>query len=525
MNATKLCCLIAAGTFSASMEMAAQTATAAARFLEQASWGPTSASVSEVQKIGFEKWMENQMDPTLTPPSAFPPVAVDAKGNTSLRPVQNAFFSNAAAGPDQLRQRVAFALAQIWVVSNVKLKAEAIPPYLRLLQGDAFATYDKIMYDVTLSPAMGHYLDMVNNDKPSATHGANENYAREILQLFTIGLNQLDASGNVVIDPKTKLPIPTYSQDVIEGFARTFTGWTYAPMKGATSKFTNPPNWDAPMVAFDAHHDTSPKLLLNNQTISNGGAGVAAKDLHDALANIFADANMAPFISRQLIQHLVTSSPSDTYVKNVAAVFSQSQGDMKAIVKAILLDPEARQGDDPSAAPISGHLREPVLFINALLRGLGATVAATNSLTDVGSLLGQPIYYPPTVFNYFAPGYSVNLPNGANPPTSVNAPEFQLLSESTAMQRADFVNSVAFGKVGGVTVDLTSYITLLGTKPTTSSMGQMVDALNMALLDGRMTSDMRSSILDAVMNAATPKAMAETAVYLIGSSWPYQVER
>ncbi len=517
---------MAAGILSANVQMAAETATAAARFLEQASWGPTPASVSEVQKIGFEKWIANQMDPNLTPLSSFPPVAVDAKGNTSLRPDQDAFFANAVAAPDQLRQRVAFALAQIWVVSDVKLKPEAIPPYLRLLQADAFTTYDKIMYDVTLSPAMGHYLDMVNNDKPSPTHGANENYAREVLQLFTIGLNQLDASGNVVIDPTTKMPIPTYGQAEIEGFANTFTGWTYAPMAGATSKFTNPPNWNAPMVAFDAHHDTAPKLLLNGQTIANGqGVGVAAKDLHDALANIFNHPNVAPFISRQLIQHLVISNPSPTYVRNVARVFTQSRGDMKAVVKAILLDPEARQGDDPSAAPISGHLREPVLFINAFLRGLGATVAPSNSLTAIGSLLGQQIYYPPTVFNYFAPGYNVNLPGANNMPTPINAPEFQLLSESTAMQRADFANSVAFGKIGGVTVDLTSYVTLLGTKPTTSSMGQMVDALNVVLLDGRMTSDMRSTILDAVMNCATPKAMAQTAVYLIGSSWPYQVER
>ena len=176
---------------------------------------------------------------------------------------QDAMFANAVTGEDQLRQRVAFALSQLWVVSGVKLTPPAIAPYLRILQADAFTTYDKLMYDVTLSPAMGHYLDMVNNNKPTTGHGANENYAREILQLFTVGLVELDNSGRVKLDTKGN-PIPTYSQDVIEGFARAFTGWTYAPVTGATSKFPNPANWTAPMVAFEAHHDTDAKVLLNN---------------------------------------------------------------------------------------------------------------------------------------------------------------------------------------------------------------------------------------------------------------------
>lgn len=498
---------------------------AASRFLEQASWGATPASVADVQQLGFDVWLTQQMDPKRTPPSVIPPVSVDAKGNTSLRPVQDAFFANAVGGSDQLRQRVAFALAQIWVVSGVKLRPEAVQPFLQLLQNDAFASYSKIMYDVTVSPGMGHYLDMVNNNKPTPGHGANENYAREILQLFTIGLVELDWSGNVKIDPTTNLPIPTYTQDTIEGFANVFTGWTYAPKPGATSKFPNPANWDAPMVPFDANHAPGPKALLNGQVINIGqGPGVAVKDLNDALSNIFNHPNVAPFISRQLIQHLVTSSPSPAYVKNVADVFTQTQGDMKAVVRAILLDPEARMGDDGAAEAVSGHLREPVLFINALLRELNAAVAPSNSLTNNASQLGQTIFYPPTVFNYFAPGYQIQI-TGSSPPITANAPEFQLLSGATAQQRADFVNSVAFGRIGGVTVDLSAYITPLGTKPSPAQLEHMLQGLNTALLGGRMTSFMHDTILTAVQAATTPKAMVETAVYLIGSSWPYQVER
>ena len=491
----------------------------------QASWGPTAAAVAEAQSLGFEAWIDKQMDPSKTPLSTIPPVAVSAAGNTSLRPVQDAFFANAASGQDQLRQRVAFALAQIWVVSGVKLKPEAVQPYLKLLQEDAFESYDKIMYDVTVSPAMGHYLDMVNNNKPTPGHGANENYAREILQLFTIGLVELDPYGRPVLDPVTKQPIPTYTQDTIEGFSRTFTGWTYAPAGTAQSKFPNPANWTAPMVPFDNHHDTSPKLLLNGVTLASAaGPGQALADLKFALANISSHPNVAPFISRQLIQHLVTSSPPDQYVKDVADVFNATKGDMKAVVKEILLNAEARKGDDGTSEPVSGHLREPVLLVNALLRGLGANVAASNNLLNFATQMGQTIYYPPTVFNYFAPGYNIAITDSA-PPASANAPEFELLSESTAQSRVNFLNSLAFGKIAGVTVDLSPYINPLGTKPSAAALTAMIHSLNTALLGGLLPASAESAILPAVQAAPTPTRAVETAVYLIGSSWPYQVER
>jgi uncharacterized protein (DUF1800 family) len=532
MNRSGLFCLLGAG-LAGSIALTAATPTpapkvtalAAARFLNQASWGPTAASIAEVQSLGFDAWIAKQMDAAQTPPSTIPLYSTDSKGNTSLRPVQDGFFVNAISGQDQLRQRVVFALAQIWVVSGVKLQPQALQPYLKLLQSDAFVTYDKIMYDVTVSPGMGHYLDMVNNNKPTTGHGADENYAREVLQLFTIGLSKLDQYGNVVLDPSTKQPIPTYTQDTIEGFARVFTGWTYAPIGTAASKWTNPANWEAPMVPFDDHHDTSPKTLLNGYTLaSSAGPGQSLNDLKAALHNIFTHPNVAPFISRQLIQHLVTSDPSPQYVKDVADVFASSKGNMESVVHAILTNAEARKGDDGKTEPVSGHLREPVLFVNALLRGLNATAASSNSLTDYASNMGQVVYYPPTVFNYFPPGYQINV-SDATAPTTANAPEFQLLSEATAETRANFVNTLAFGTVGGVKLDLTPYITPLGTKPTAAQQTAMIASLNTALMGGSMTADMQSAILTAVEAATTPKAMVETAVYLIGSSWAYQVER
>ena len=498
------------------------SATAAARFLEQASWGPTPSLIAEVQKQGFEGWIDAQMALGSSKWSAIPDPSVNANGNTSARPFQDAFFANAVTGEDQLRQRVAFALSQIWVVSGVKLKPEALAPYLRLLQTDAFTTYDRLMYDVTLSPAMGRYLDMVNNARPTPGHAADENYAREILQLFTLGLVELDQYGRPKLDTKGN-PIPTYSQDTIEGFARAFTGWTYGPKPNAVSKFPNPANWNAPMDSHDGYHDTDPdKVLLNGYTLPPHQT--AQQDLKDALNNIFQHPNLGPFVCRQLIQHLVTSAPSDMYVARVVAVFNGNpRGDLKAVVKAILTDPEARAGDDGSASKAT-HLREPVLWINTLLRGLDATVAASNNLVGVASGLGQPLYYSPTVFNYFLPGYQVGV-SGSNPPATVNAPEFQLMSEATAIATTTAVNSLVYGKVAGVTPDITPYLTILGAKPAAADVSRMVDALNVSLMGGRMTAPMHDTIVKAASAATTPKAMVQSAVYLIATSWDFQVER
>jgi uncharacterized protein (DUF1800 family) len=248
--------------------------------------------------------------------SPIPDVPPNTNGREPVAPVQQNFFLNAAHGSDQLRQRVAFALSQIWVVSAVKLgTANQIVPYLRLLEEDAFENYFKIMYDVTVSPSMGHYLDMVNNDKPNPTVGkeAGENYARELLQLFTIGLNELNDDGTLKLS--NGQPIPTYDQTAIQGFARAFTGWTYPPESGAASKIHNPANFDGQMVAWDRNHDMGDKTLLDDETLS-GGQG-ALEDLTAALLNVYHHHNVAPFISRQLIQHLVTGSPSPAYVSRL----------------------------------------------------------------------------------------------------------------------------------------------------------------------------------------------------------------
>jgi uncharacterized protein (DUF1800 family) len=494
-------------------------AAAAARFLQQASWGPTAATIAHVQDVGFDGYINEQF---LVPASPLDVPQPSANGSIPFRPVQDQFFFNAVNGQDQLRQRVAFALSEIWVVSGVKITdPRAMVNYLQVLEQDAFANYYDVMRDVTLCPAMGHYLDMVNNDKPDPRTGksADENYAREIMQLFTIGLSVLSPDGTPVMG-KDGNPVPTYTQDTIEGFSRAFTGWTYAPAAGATPHAHNPANWTQPMVPWEANHDTQAKTLLSGEQLPTGQT--AEQDLKGALDNIFYHPNVGPFICRQLIQHLVTSSPSPGYVQRIVNVFNGAfavpRGDMKAVVKAILLDPEARAGDDAAPATDEGHLREPVLFINGLLRALSATVGAANGLAPEGANLGQNIYFPPTVFSYFAPGYEI-------PGTAINAPEFQILSTSTAMLRADFVNDLVYGKIAGVTIDFNPWIQLATNSTKSLDTSTLLDLLNAALMGGRMPADMRSVIQKAVDAASSPKAKVQTAIYLIATSSQYQIER
>lgn len=482
----------------------------AARFLKQASWAATPAQIARVKQIGLEAYIDEQFNTAPTPIADAP---VDA---TNLRPLQSQFFLNAIQGNDQLRQRVAWALMQIWVVSGNKLDQPVqVAPYLRLLQADAFSTYDKIMYDVTLSPAMGRYLDMVNNDKApvNSTRTPNENYARELLQLFTLGTELLRTNAATQND-STGTPLPSYDQALVENLARVMTGWTYAPPDGVAPKSHNPSRWDLPMVAWEPNHDTGSKTLFNGKVIPAGQT--ANQDLKDALQNIFLHQNVAPFICKQLIQHLVSSNPSGTYVRRVVEVFNNNgqgvRGDMKAVVKAILLDPEARYGDYPQV-PLSfaGHLQEPVLYLVGILRGLNATVDGTHTLMDRTNALSQNVFYSPSVFNYFSPSYRI-------PGQTSLAPEFQIYSPANAMTRADLVNTIVYGKLTGVTIDYTSYAALAGSNPS-----GLLDLLNTNFLGGQMPAQMRQTILTAMAAQTSNLAKAQAALYLVLTSAPYLI--
>jgi len=369
---------------------------------------------------------------------------------------------------------------------------------------------------------------MVNNDKADATGKIhpNENYARELLQLFTIGEVLLNDDGT----PRAG-PAP-YTEDDVKNLARVFTGWTYPTQPGMVLRRHNPAYWYGPMEAFESNHYTGAKTLLG-QSIPGGLS--AADDLSAALNIILAHPNVAPFVSKQLIEHLVTSNPSKEYVGRVAAVFNGKApppgiynscrtflcsnlpkfGDLGAVVQAILLDPEARAGDTPGQAPAnSGHLREPVLFIAGLLRNLGATVPPdTNALYNNSNNMGQNLFRPPSVFNYFSPNYRIANTGG------LVGPEFQIFSPSTSLTRINFVNTMVYGNLGGgVTLDLTPLAAFA------SNPAALVDAVNAQLMHGQMSSQAASNITTAVNAVTGDLARARAAVYLAAASSEYQVE-
>ncbi len=505
------------------------TQAAAARFLEQSTFGPTTALIAQVQQTGFPAFLNSQFS---APMSTYPDPAATV---TSMQSTQQVLFTNALIGQDQLRQRVALALSEIWVTSGFTIPPQGMAPYMRLLLQDAFSNYRTLMYDVTVSPAMGHYLDMVNSDKPSTspvTH-ANENYARELMQLFTLGLNQLHEDGSLQLDGSGN-PIPTYSQNDVQSFARVYTGWTYPTAPGATIVKHNPPYWLGAMQPFESNHDTGSKTLLavnGTPTVLPGGQS-STVDLNGALDNIFAQTSLSPFVCKLLIQQLVSSNPSAAYIQRVATVFdsgsftvsgatfgSGQRGDLQAVIAAILLDSEARRGDDPTTANgTDGKLREPILYIASTLRAFGAASDGVGPVTFATNM-SEPPLESPSVFNFFPPDYGI-------PGTNLVGPEFALQTTATALVRANFVNSFVFQSIGaGTTVTFTPYASLAASP---DASGQLLDSLNALLLHGSMSSSARASILAAV-NAAPAGTnqnlqRAQDAIYLILSSSQYQVQ-
>jgi uncharacterized protein (DUF1800 family) len=490
------------------------SAAAAVRFLEQSTFGPTAELVSQVQQDGFAPFLEVQLT---APPSTYPtPLSTE----TNLTKVQDQFWIKAINDSDQLRERVAFALNELWVVSQNKVNdPTGYTNYMQALTNDALANYYDVMKDVTLTPAMGHFLDMVNNEKPATGQHANENYARELMQLFTLGLNQLNPDGTSQLDSSGN-PIPTYAQNDVMALGRAFTGWTYPTQPGQSLAKHNPSYYGGPMVAFESNHDAGAKTLLGQPV----AAGQTAEQEVDAvLTIIFNHPNLPPFVARQLIRKLVTSNPSPAYVGRVASAFASGKfqtygtgkrGDMQATVAAILLDAEARRGDSATTADAGdGKLREPVVMMASIARAFHATTDGTG-FTGWSSGLSQSLFNSGSVFNFFPPE---NLIAG----TTLNGPEFAIFNTNTSLARVNFINSIVYGTISsGTKVDFTPVIKA-------GTTDQMVDWLNTLFLHGTMSSQMKQSILTAMGAVGSTDTMnqAKTAIYLVTSSSQYQVQR
>jgi len=513
----------------------------AVRFLEQATWGPTDSAIGEVLAEGSLVWLAGQY---AAPVSSYPgqPIWPDdipdscddpcRLVNYSLYPLQTRFYRNALYNADQLRQRVSWALHKLVVVSGDTISySSQLQPYLHILDVNAFGNYRDVLYQVTLNPAMGEFLNMDTSTK----YDPNENYAREILQLFSIGTEKLNLDGTTQNDGQGK-PLPTYDQSVVDEFKRVYTGW-YIPEIPCP-----PPNsgdtcgeWVAPMSFDPDYHDTDTKTLfagfLPNPTVLPQDQ-TGSQDLNGAIDAIFQHPNVGPYVARELIHSLVTSNPSPAYVERVANAFNDNgssvRGSLWAVVKAILLDPGARTA--PSD-PLYGHLREPVLYATNLLRAFHARSAdgTTNSDGHINHYvrdLGQSVFRPPTVFSYFPQAYIA-------PPASagVLGPEFGIMNANTSLKRANWVNDMVFW--GGIPADpdddspLGTAIDLSELEALAVNPSNLVDRLDRLLLHGTMSDALRGSIVDAVnaMDSGDFLGRAQQALYLVVVASQYQIER
>lgn len=470
-------------------------APSAARFLEMATFGPTWDDIAHLQGMNQKAWLREQFR---APRSCHFQLLQQTDDPTSYKNRNAVWWRVALTGPDQLRQRVAFALSEIFVVSGANgIPHDSLAQYYDILGQYAFGNFRDLLELLTLHPAMGQYLSMRGNQKPDPVTGirSDENYAREIMQLFTIGLVKLNVDGTPKLDASGK-PIPTYTQTDIENMARVLTGWNYAGTTAENYRYPSA-NWLVPMEPVEAYHDTDAKTLFDGIAVPAGGS--ARSDLKIALDALFNHANTAPFISRQLIQRLVTSNPTPAFVARIARVFENNgrgvRGDLQAVVKAILLDEEAQGGI--ATNPNFARLREPLLVLSHVWRALDA--APNNGYYGYWwseNNLGQSPLSAPSVFNFFRPDFA---PNGGIKDAGLVGPEFQLANDAMLARafneifvridwyRKDNPNDLGDGQI---LVDLAPYKQLAIEDP-----AALVDQLDLLFTHGSLPQEFKDALI------------------------------
>jgi len=475
---------------------------AAGRFLEQSSFGPTPATLVQVQQMGVTAYLDAQF--------ALPETPIPTPSGNSMGALRQWALHSYTTSPDQLRQRVAYALSQILVTSGFKLVyADEMLPWLRLLSGHAFGNYRDLLREVTLSPSMGKYLDLANSMKPGPAGGANENYPRELLQLFSIGLWRLNPDGSQALDGSGN-PVPAYSQASVTQVALALTGWTYPTAPGGTPGGNNWESFGGPMEPRPLNHATTAKSFLG---CSLPAGQSVEQDLDGVIDCLMQHPNIAPFIVTRLIRSLVMSNPSPGYIGRVAGVFEDNGngvlGDLKAVVRAILLDPEAR---NDTATVNQGRLKEPILQVSGFLRALNGNFSSTQQVTYLFDYMAQSVLSPPSVFSWFSPLYRVPK----NP--QLFGPEFQIYTPTEATLRGNMIYSIINYPGTDLPVDLSPF------QPYGNDMPALVERVNVTLLYGRMPAGIKQALITAAAPGYDAKTRIETVLYLAALTGQYAVQ-
>jgi len=525
--------LIAGFAFPAGPAMAqgsqdALTPREASRFLGQATFGGNLEDIQRASNIGLQTWFDEQFQ---RPIGYHEPFLV-ARVNLGL-PIDEgtrrwSWWKQVMEGPDPLRQRVGFALSEIFVVSdnasNLSANPIGLANYYDMLLEHSFGNFRDLLRDVSLHPVMGTYLSHLRNQKSNPSRGRfpDENYAREVMQLFSVGLFELNIDGTLQLDGNGA-PIPTYDNDDITEFAKIFTGLSFGSAAPDFSSGT--PVWDRPMRMYEAYHEPGPKYLLRGRYIPAGRSGM--QDVEDAIDNLFHHPNVGPFIARRLIQRMVSSNPSPDYIRRVATVFQNNghgvRGDMRAVVRAILLDPESRNWPT-SVNSTRGRLRESFLRRVHLARAFEASSPARifpiedrNAPVD----FGQRPLSSPTVFNFFLPDHQPTGPIGT---AGLYAPEFQIITAVTAIASAEQLRTQIERVMNfddndfyEVSLNLSDELALAGNATT------LIDRLDLLLTYGNMSGQTRQILIRAVERLNDPTERVEMALYLLAISPEYAV--
>jgi uncharacterized protein (DUF1800 family) len=535
----------------------------AARFLTQATFGPVEADIDRLMQVGYAAWIDEQFaKPTVSHRAAWEEAdrlikVATPTANAGFDGVLESFWKQALNGQDQLRQRVAFALSQIFVISatddTVGNNPRALAAWLDTLGSDGLGNYRQFLEQVSLHPMMGVYLSHLRNQKANALTGRvpDENYAREVMQLFSIGLHELNEDGTV--RQVNGQPVETYTPADVSGLAKVFTGFSWACpnwpdnncfFNGSADNQSDPDRSFKSMLGYPQYHSTDAKTFLGT-TIAAQTRSDPEASLRVALDTLARHPNVGPFVGRQLIQRLVTSNPSPEYVRAVARTFNDNgsgvRGDMKAVVKAVLMHPEARQTSDRS-----GKLREPVLKLSAYLRAFPHTSDTgrwrVGNTDNPGLQLGQTPLRSPSVFNYYRPGYTA--PNSRSASASLVAPELQIASETTAAGYVNYMrDNIAFGvgsfnsTVNGTPLNRRDLQTDFSAEVALADQPEaLVDRVLGRLTYGNVPAQLRTEIVNAVTSISivhsNPASVQElrrlrvnTALLLVTVSPEFQVQR